>query len=46
MPVTRDYLIEFERLCICFSNGQLGWGDFKHAIEELNKTIDSNARVL
>lgn len=46
MTVTLDYLIEYGRICHLYSSGQLGWGDFKHAIEELNKTIDTNARVI
>lgn len=46
MNVTLSYLEEFGNICDCYSKGLLGWDDFRYAIEELNKTIETNARVL
>ena len=43
--MTERYLEEFENICICYSKGLIGWGDFRYAIEELNKTKDG-ARIV
>jgi hypothetical protein len=44
--LTITYLEEFENICLCYSRGLIGWGDFKYALEELNKTVDTNARIV